>query len=62
MSIAEFAAAQGVELLPWQREAADAIERGDRPTLVGGKKGGRETFKRIVREWETQPNEGETEC
>lgn len=52
MSIAEFAAAQGIELLPWQVSAAELIERGERPILVGGKKAGRKTFQRIVREWE----------
>lgn len=52
MTIEEAAEAVGVELLPWQREAAERIMRGDRMVIMhGGKQAGRRTFKRILDYW-----------
>ncbi|MEJ6490770.1 hypothetical protein PQI23_13670 [Leucobacter sp. USCH14] len=48
-SIAAFAKAQGIDLLPWQVEAARAIESGEiAKVMPSAKRAGKTTFKRLV--------------
>lgn len=52
-TIAEFAAqVLGIELLPWQREAAEALERGERVYINSAKRSGKTTSFRLVKQWE----------
>lgn len=52
-TIAEFAKQTlGIELLPWQREAAAAIERGEHTHAIRPQQSGKATFKRIVEQWQ----------
>lgn len=38
----------GVELLPWQREVGERILAGERIVMVGGKRAGRATLRRVI--------------
>jgi ABC-type phosphate/phosphonate transport system ATPase subunit len=48
MTIDEAAEALGVELLPWQREVGQRILNGERAAMVGGRRAGRTTLRRVV--------------
>lgn len=47
-TIDEAAEALGVELLPWQREVGQRILDGERVVMVGGRRAGRATWRRVV--------------
>lgn len=47
-AIDEAADALGVELLPWQREVGQRILGGERVAMVGGRRAGRATLRRVV--------------
>jgi hypothetical protein len=44
----EFAKSLGIELTPWQLDIASRLLAGERFVLVGGRRGGMGTVKRIV--------------
>ena len=48
MDITEAAAELGVQLLPWQKEAGQAVLDGRPVARVGGKRSGRNTLARVV--------------
>lgn len=48
MTIDEAAKALGVSLLPWQREVGQRIVNGDRVVMVGGRRAGLTTLRRVV--------------
>lgn len=49
MNIEEVAAELGVDLLPWQREVGQRLLDGERVYMVGGRRAGRATLKRVLR-------------
>lgn len=58
LTLEGFARAQGVELLPWQKAAAAAIERGELPIVSGGKRAGKAFFFRLAAEFEESKRDG----
>lgn len=52
MNLVEYVQSVGIELLPWQRTAAEAIERGERFYIAPAKQLGRTFFFDLVEEWQ----------
>lgn len=53
-TIAEVAKELGYELLPWQARVAEQIESGHAGIYMGGRRSGRQTFRRIMKRWSEQ--------
>lgn len=47
-AIDEAAEALGIKLLPWQRDLGQRILDGEQVVMVGGRRAGRMTLKRVV--------------
>lgn len=50
--LVDYAKAQGVGLIPWQLQAAEAIDRGEYPVIARGMRSGKSYFFRLVEQWE----------
>ena len=47
-TIDEAAEALGIKLLPWQRDVGQRILNGEQVVMVGGRRTGRATLRRVV--------------
>lgn len=55
----EFASQLGIELSPWQVEVGERMLAGDDEALPGGRRVGRATLRRVVRECVAAPNQSD---